>query len=103
MEVVNQYEFIGGVVIALAAIFALFKYFNDHSEKQNAIYTKFNENLVKCTMAIDNLNKYIEKMEKEVKDTLNDHEKRLDAHQEALIELRNYKKITIKGDKNEQD
>lgn len=96
---VNQYEFIGGVVVALAAIFALFKYFNDHSEKQNTIYAQFNENLVKCTLAIDNLNKYIEKMEKEVKETLNDHEKRLDAHQEALIKLNNFKDITIRGDK----
>lgn len=99
MEVVNQYEFIGGVVIALAAIFALFKYFNDHSEKQNSIYAKFNENLIKCTLAIDNLNNYIEKMEREVKETLNDHEKRLDEHQEALIKLSNYKDITIKGEK----
>lgn len=98
----SQVEIIGSVVIGLGAIFALFKYFSDHSDKQNAIYSQFNENLIKCTVAIDNLNKYIERMEKEVKDTLNDHEKRLDKHQEAILKLSHYKEITINGgDKND--
>ncbi len=101
MESLSQIEIIGAVVVGLAAIFALLKYFTDHSDKQNAIYTQFNENLIKCTLAIDNLNKYIERMEKEVKETLNDHEKRLDQHQEALIKLNHYKDITINGGNNE--
>lgn len=94
MDSLSQFELIGGLVIGLTAIFALFKYFNDHSEKQNNIYNQFNENLIKCTLAIDNLNKYIEKMEKEVKETLEDHEKRLDKHQEALNKLNYYNKIS---------
>lgn len=100
---ISQIEIIGAVVVGLAAICALFKYFSDHSDKQNAIYTQFNENLIKCTLAIDNLNKYIEKMEREVKDTLSDHEKRLDEHQEAIIRLNNYKNITVNGGKKDYD
>lgn len=102
MSNMSQIEVIGAVVIGLTAIFALIKYFSDHSDKQNAIYTQFNENLIKCTLAIDNLNKYIERMEKEVKDTLNNHEKRLDQHQEALIKLSHYKDITISEGKDDE-
>lgn len=102
MENLSQIEIVGAVVIGLTAIFALFKYLNEHSDKQNSIYTQFNENLIKCTLAIDNLNKYIERMEKEVKETLNEHEKRLDKHQEALIKLNHFKDITINGG-NEDD
>lgn len=101
MNALGQYEVIGAVVVALGAIFALFKYFSDSSEKQNTVYTKFNENLVKCTLAIDNLNKYIERMEREVKDTLTDHEKRLDEHQEAIIKLNGFKDLTIRGKNDE--
>ena len=103
MDSLSQFELIGGIVVGLTAIFVLFKYFNEHLEKQNNIYNQFNENLVKCTLAIDNLNKYIEKMEKEVKETLNDHEKRLDQHQEALIKLSNYRNITINNGGNKDE
>lgn len=92
-------QVIGAIIIALTSIFALFKYFSDHIKEQNSIYQKINENLIKNTMAIDNLNNYIKTMENEVKTRLEKHEQRLDEHHDQIHELRS----EIKRNKGESE
>lgn len=79
---------IGSIVIGLAAIFGLFKYFSDHIKEQNTIYQRINENLIKNTMAIDNLNNYIKAMENEIKVKLERHEQRLNDHHDQLVDIK---------------
>lgn len=80
-------QVIGAVIVAMTAIFALFKYFSDHEKEQNAIYQRINENLIKNTLAIDNLNNYIKTMESEIKSKIEKHEQRLDDHHDKIHEL----------------
>lgn len=87
MAIASQTEIVGVVVLGLAAIFGLFKYFSDHIREQNDIYQKINENLIKNTIAIDSLTSYIRSMETEIKSRLQEHEVRLDDHHDKIIKI----------------
>lgn len=89
MQLTSQIEVIGAIVIGLTALFGMFKYLSDHIKEQNSIYSKLNENLIKNTLAIDNLNNYIKRVESDFKKQLEIHEKRLDDHHDEISRLKN--------------
>lgn len=84
----SQVQFIGYLVLGLAALIGLYKYFSDYFEKSHSIYNRINENLIKNTLAIENLNNYITKMEEEVKSRLDDHERRLDHQHDDIVDIK---------------
>lgn len=113
MENVSQAEFIGAMITALVVIIGFVSVFVNYAVKRNQkdndivqeylkMYGEFKVSLTENTQAIQNLREYLERNERETKSILDNHEKRLDQHHDALIKLTSINNIKFYGNDNDK-
>lgn len=101
MDNFSQFELIGALVIGLGVLIVFVKYFIDFSDGRNKLFSEMKQNLLENTLMLKSLKEYLKRVETETKAKLDEHEKRLDEHSEAIIKLNSFKDIQINGDKKE--